>query len=592
VEAAVRLRRPRLRDVALVACAGAYAVAVIAAVPRSSLEPLTTYAGASIAARAADLTAGLSLIGVGVLAWFEVPTRRVALVAMLAGGAWFGPDWDGWDGGPVLARSLGSAAAPFVLALVFHLVTAFPSGRLRTRLAAVSIVVAYGLAAIASVGLALFRDPFLDPYCWRNCLENAFLLRPEQRVESALGTGWSWAAAGIGSVLCGSAAWRLMTASRTARGVLWPVLLPGLLFGATQVAYSLALLRTPFEDPHARGFSAIFLVRSLAASAVALGVAHELARTLRRRATIAHLATELGEAPPPGRLRDVLSAAVGDPALSVAYWLPGAQRFVDRDGCAIAPPVAGHGRAVTPILRGGQPVAVVIHDAAVADGPRLERELGGAVRLAVENEQLQAEILAQLADLRASRVRIVELGDAARRRLERDLHDGAQQRMLALSYEIRLAQAAAAEDDDAELVAQLAAGSDEAQATLADLRTLAHGIYPAILGESGLARALETLTTTAPLPVELSGPELERLPDAVESAAYAMVSEAVADATSRHATFVAVTFERQRDRLVLEAHDDGDARTTGLVHVADRVGALGGTLHVAATDVRAELPCA
>ena len=129
MEAVASTPRPRTWDVALVALVAAYVVAVVVAVPRSSIPPLTTYAGASSAARIADLGAGFGLIGAGILAWIELRARRLGLLAILAGVAWFGPDWDGWDRGPGLARSLGAVAAPFVLALVFHLVAAFPSGR-------------------------------------------------------------------------------------------------------------------------------------------------------------------------------------------------------------------------------------------------------------------------------------------------------------------------------------------------------------------------------------------------------------------------------------------------------------------------------
>jgi signal transduction histidine kinase len=403
--------------------------------------------------------------------------------------------------------------------------------------------------------------------------------------------GWHYAALSIGVLLVASAAWRWHVASGTARRVLWPLLAPGLLVGVAEAAYAVALLRTPLERPTSAGFSSIFLVRSLGLVALALGLTREVVRTRRTRTAVARLAIELGEAPPPGKLRDSLAAALGDPALDVAYWLPRSQRFVDVTGRARSVPVAGHGRAVTPILRAGRPVAVVIHDAATVDGSRLQREIGGAARLAVENEQLQAEVLAQLADLRASRVRIVELGDAARRRIERDLHDGAQQRMLALSYELRLAHAAAAAAHDHDLAALLRSASDEAQATLGDLRGLAHGIYPAILSEAGLGPALGTLAATAPLAVELGDVTDERLPAAVESAAYVVVSEAVADAAARRATFVTVMATREADRFVLDLRDDGEPRSPGLVHVADRVGALGGTMRLDATGVRVEIPC-
>src|SRR5439155_3673120 len=149
-------------------------------------------------------------------------------------------------------------------------------------------------------------------------------------------------------------------------------------------------------------------------------------------------------------------------------------------------PLAENGRAVMTIERSGHPIALVAHDATLVDGSRLDREIGPAATLAIENERLQAEVLAQLEDLRASRARIVETGDAERLRLERDLHDGAQQRLLALSYDLRLARAAAEADGDAELVTLLATAGDEAQTALGELRELAHGIYPAILAEAGL----------------------------------------------------------------------------------------------------------
>jgi signal transduction histidine kinase len=246
---------------------------------------------------------------------------------------------------------------------------------------------------------------------------------------------------------------------------------------------------------------------------------------------------------------------------------------------------------VTPILRDGRPVAIVVHDAALLEGPALEREIGSAARLAVENERLQAEVLAQLEDLRASRARIVETGDAERRRLERDLHDGAQQRLLALSYDLRLARAAAEAAGDREHGTLLASGGDEAQAALGELRELAHGIYPAILAEAGLAPALATLADEAPLPVELGEMPTERYTAPVETAAYLTVSEASSDAAERKATFVSVDVARQDQQLVVQVSHDGAARTSGLLPIADRVGALGGSLEVEPQSLRAKIPC-
>jgi signal transduction histidine kinase len=247
---------------------------------------------------------------------------------------------------------------------------------------------------------------------------------------------------------------------------------------------------------------------------------------------------------------------------------------------------------VTPILRGGQPLAVITHDAGIADGSVLQREIGPAARLAIENERLQAEVSAELEDLRRSRVRIVERGDRERQRLERNLHDGAQQHLLALSYDLRLARASAEADADGELVELMESAVDDAQAALEELRELAQGIYPAILMEAGLEAALETLADEASLPVELMSTLHERQPPSVEAAAYFAVAEAVEDAAARAATSVHVDVTRAGERLAVAVDDDGRGRSTSLGHVADRIGALGGSVELGPTTLRASIPCA
>jgi signal transduction histidine kinase len=587
--------RSRFAGIAVLVLTLTYAIASILAVPRKA-EPLTTYAGAtyaaaSTAAHAADLAAGLGLLAAGLLGWVEPRTRRLGVLALLAGIAWFGPDWEGWDGRSPLVRSLGAVVTPFFLALLFHLVLALPLGRLRSWSTRGLVVAAYAVAAFVSLGRALFRDPFLDPYCWRNCLYNSFLVHADPGLARALDDVWVRTTLAIGLLLVLIGAGRLLTASGPARRVLLPTLVPGVLAGAGASAYAVALLHTPLEDPRSAGFSSIFLAFSLSVAVLALGLARGVLGTRRTRAAVSRLASELGEAPPPGTLRDTLALAVGDPALEVAYWLPGAQRLVDGRGRPVEAPVPGHGRAATPIVRDGRPVALVVHDAALLEGPALEREIGSAARLAVDNERLQAEVLAQLEDLRASRARIVETGDAERRRLERDLHDGAQQRLLALSYDLRLARATAEADGDPELVTLLAAAGDEAQTALGELRELAHGIYPAILAEAGLGPALATLADEATLPVDLGEAPLERYPGPVETAAYLTISEASDDAVGRGASFVSADLRREGSRLVVTVLDDGVARSSALVRVADRIGALGGTLEVEATTLRAVIPC-
>jgi signal transduction histidine kinase len=568
-----------------------YAVAAIVAVPRSS-SLLTTYAGASPAAHAGDLAAGLGLIGAGLLAWFEPRSRRLGLLALLAGVTWFGPDWEGWDGGPTLIRGLGAVAAPFFLAFVFHLVLTFPSGHSRTWPARTLVGAAYGIAAVVAVGLALFRDPFLDPYCWRNCLDNSFLIHADQATAQALTDVWFRSALAAGLVLVIIPAWRLVGASGPARRALWPILVAGLLVGASTAAYGAALIDSGFEDHTSGEFSAIFLARSLSATALALAVAWSVLRARRTRRNVSTLAAELGEAPPPGKLREALAAAVGDPNLEVLYWLPTSRSFVDSSGTSVDRPDPGVGRAITPIVRAGRQVALVVHDVGRLDGPVLEQEIGAAAKLAVDNERLQAEVLAQLKDLRASRGRIIEQGDAERRRLERNLHDGAQQRLLALSYDLRLAQTAARKDGVAPLPGILDSAASETQTALEELRDLANGIFPAILTEAGLAPALEALADTAPIPIQLGELPRERYPDTVETTAYLTVVEAIEDAAARNATLATATLVQLDNQLIVTVTDDGTARKSKLVYLADRTGALGGSLETGPTTLQAEIPCA
>jgi signal transduction histidine kinase len=277
------------------------------------------------------------------------------------------------------------------------------------------------------------------------------------------------------------------------------------------------------------------------------------------------------------------------PSSRSAYWLPDGQRYVDAAGRQVVEPAIKPGRTLTPLVRSGRKIAVVSHTAAVPD---LERAIGAAVRLALENERLQAETLAHLDQLRASRVRIVETGDAERRQLERDLHDGAQQRLLALSYDLRLARAQAQSDDDASTTSLLTEATGEAQAALSELRTLAHGIYPAILGEAGLAPAVYSLADTTAIPVEIRSMAEGRYPTAVETAAYILVAEGLDNAARRDASHVTVDIVQDGGWLMVMVEDDGSDRTSDLIQLADRVGALDGRLVVESTRLRAALRCA
>jgi len=570
---------PRVNLARLAAGPAALAVGLGALAVAQGPGRFTTYAGGSGLTATLTVTAGLALVAAGLVTAFSHLADRMI---------WFAPVWVGWDKGPPLVRSLGMLAAGFAFPLLLHLVVAYPSGRLRGSVAGALVAAVYLEAALVALGQALFRDPFFDPDCWANCTDNLFLLRSLPRLALGIETTDRWFTAAAAAALATVLGWRLLRESGPARRALLPVALPAILLAGAVMAHTIALQGMPQEDPSDPAFRAIFVTGCVAVLLLAAGLVWAAVRTRVQRRAVARIATSLGQAPPPGSVQAALAQAVGDPELKIAYWLPDSRRHVDASGRPAAEPVAGPGRAITALVRDGRRIAVVSHTAALPD---LERELGAAVRLALENERLQAEALAQLDQLRASRIRIVETGDSERRRLERDLHDGAQQRLLALSYDLRLARAQAQADGDPQTASLLTQATDHAQAALGELRELAHGIYPAILTEAGLAAALATLADAAPLPVEIRAAAQGRYPAAVETAAYLLVAEALDDAAGRGASHAALRVVQDGGQLLVTVDDDGSDRTSAMVQLADRVGALDGQLAVEPRLLRAEFPC-
>jgi signal transduction histidine kinase len=265
----------------------------------------------------------------------------------------------------------------------------------------------------------------------------------------------------------------------------------------------------------------------------------------------------------------------------------------------VALPAPDDGRAVTEIERDGAPVAAIVHAPALLEDRELVRTAGAAAALALENERLAAEVRAHYDDLRAASARLVAAGDAARRRIERDLHDGAQQRFVSLSVTLNLARRHA--EPGSQTASLLDSAMTELTAGLSELRELARGIHPAVLTERGLDPALAGLAARAPLPVTISAPLDARLPPAVEAAAYFVVMEALTNvAKYASATAAEVTIQQVTGHLLIDVADDGvggaDPRAgTGLVGLADRVAAHGGRLEVESppgggTVVRAEMP--
>jgi signal transduction histidine kinase len=385
--------------------------------------------------------------------------------------------------------------------------------------------------------------------------------------------------------LVGVTAWRVARSSTARRRLVAPVTLAG-------SAY-LGLVAWTYAASLDRGFVGtgglerrLWLAQAAALVALALAVGWGRVRVGRTRSSLARLVVELGESARAASLRDALARRLGDPQLEVAYPV-GDGRHADVDGrdVELQP---GEGRTQTPLVRDGRPVAVLVHRRGLLDDPDLVEEVASAACLMLENERLRAEVRAQEEDLRASRARIVEAGDAERRRAERDLHDGAQQRLVGLLLGLRLARARLGPGTDGPVVARLDEATAGLQRAVDDLRTLAHGIHPAVLSDEGLAAALEALAEQAPAPLRITGAPDERFTPAVENAAYRIVAGAAkTGATQVHADY----HERA---LAIDVHTQSEP--DGLQDLEDRVGALDGRIRVETVPgrgirLRAEIPC-
>jgi len=281
----------------------------------------------------------------------------------------------------------------------------------------------------------------------------------------------------------------------------------------------------------------------------------------------------------PDQIRDWLRDGLGDPTLEIAFWDPGRLGFVDPDGNSIDWTTAGPGRAVTSISHDGRPVAAIAHNASLQEAADILDGLAETALMLLENTRL-------VDDLRASRSRIVASADEERHRLERDLHDGAQQRLYLLQIKLgRLRQGVA----DDRLVGEIEEIEADAAAALEELRVLAHGIFPTVLVESGVPEALRAFAVDAPIPVRVTDHWVGRCSPTIEAALYFCALEAIQNA-AKHAgdgARVMVNLDRNDDRVDLSIEDDGPgfqpagvSGGMGFVTMRDRIGAVGGELEI------------
>jgi signal transduction histidine kinase len=387
---------------------------------------------------------------------------------------------------------------------------------------------------------------------------------------------------------------RLLRATPRSRRILAPLLLAAIAIALRAV---FECVFTFVDRPFA--YEYLFWWQIAAFTALPLAMLAGLLRARLAQASVGDLVLKL-EHTPPNRLRDVLAETLGDPSLELGLWLPEKNCYVDAAGREVELPDEER-RVVTRIEHAGQPLAALVHDPSLLEEPELVQAAGAAARLALENARLQAEMRAQLLRVQESRVRIVAAGDEARRRIERDIHDGAQQRLVALALQLRTAQRRLGDGADPEVEALLDAAVDELQVAVDELRELARGVHPAILTEEGLAAALESLASRSALPISLDVLE-ERFPPQVEATAYFVACEGLANVAKHAEASKAVVTVARRDRvLTIEVSDDGiggavPVNGSGLSGLADRVEALGGKLRIESrpgegTRVLGEIPC-
>ena len=543
-------------------------------------ESSYSFAGGSTARSAAELIAGWSLLGVGLVAWERRPTSSFGALLCASSFGWFLLEWNNPGAGSALVFTTGLVVFLAASPLVAHAVVSYPDGRLRGLLDRIAVAAAYA-GAIVLLGLlpTLVFDPRAEgcTECPRNLLlvtGDRNLYNTLNRIGVRAGLGWS-------ILLVVLIAWRLTRLTPARRWLAAPVLICGCTY--------VALVAADFIHAFGRGFMSndridrqLWLWQALALVALSLSVVWPWLRAWQAKAEVARLVIELVESPAPGGLRDLLARTLGDPSLELAYPLQEG-KLVNARG----QPVTLSGQ-ITPLIRGGREVARLGHRPGLLDNAEQVEVVAATARLALENERLHAETQAQLDELLASRARVIAAGDAERRRLEQNLHDGAQQRLVALSLSLRLARSGSGSPDHS-----LDGGIDQAEselgAALAELRELAHGIFPAVLADEGLAAALEALSEEAPLRItELPD---HRLEPTVESAVYFIVSEALKRSPANELEIAA---RCSNGALVIDLAGSGPLGD--VTDFEDRIQALDGTLTIvrsqnARVTIHAEIPC-
>jgi signal transduction histidine kinase len=531
----------------------------------------------------------LAYLGVGLIAWQQYPAERIGPLLTLVGYAWFLPSLGRLH--DAVAFTAGNLLYNLYQSCLAHLALAWPYGRLRSRLDRVAVTGVYcwnfGNTAVSMI----FWNPRTNG-CSATCPANLLLADSSNRLHNAISSVTSVISVGVTAAVAALIAWHWWSARGYARramtALIWVALPMAAYIGVLNFQSDLGI-----SNVLAYGEGPLILIAAPAAYAIGM------LRTGLTRSAIGAALVELEPGPPPGRLRDALSRALGDPALQIAFRMQDRSGYLDTSGQPVDPSQLPAGRVLTPLDASGD--AALIHQDELRHEPDLVKVAVTAASLALEHARLQAEVQAQLEQVRASRARIVEAGDAERRRLERDLHDGAQQRLVTLTLALGMARSRAA-GTDPELRSLIESASKEAREALVELRELARGIHPAVLTETGLAGAIQALVERSPVVTTIAEVPHARFPPAIEATAYFVVSEALANVAKHSMAGTAqVTIRQLPERLIVQVSDDGagGARPgggSGLRGLADRVASAGGVLRVdsppgAGTRLEADIPC-
>ncbi len=532
--------------------------------------------------------AGVLAAAAALIAWWRRPGNTFGAVLYALGLLWLAAGLVNVDQEVLIAIGFVLAVAP--IAAVLHLLLAFPSGRLGGPLPRILVVAMYVVTVVLQAPRYVFIDA-PDPYDLMAVGARPDLVDATEIVQNTLGAIIIVATAAVvaGRMRRADAHQRRTLGALGAYGILSILFVP---FSAH------VLVHWPGLDPVELAVAQVTVLGLVPIAFLAGLMWGGFARTRGLDELGAWLGA--GDDAPGRSLREGLAAALGDPSVELLLPSAGAAGWIDESGAPAAPPGPGAGRGLVPVDLGGRTVAAIAYDATLHPDPEPVVASGRVLAIALDRERLAAELRASQAALSDSRARIVASGDRERRRVERNLHDGAQQRLTGLALLLRLA--ADRSSDRPEVEELIGEAQRELADALAELRELARGLHPAILTDVGLGGALESLSERSPVPVALGACPAERLPEEVEVAAYYVVAEALSNA-AKHAgaTVVTIDAERWEDVLRVRVGDDGAGGAvaepgSGLEGLRDRVEAIGGTLVVdsppgAGTRLEAHIPC-